>query len=137
MSDANSSNKTDAYLGLGSKVNGSLVFTGTVEIDGEVEGEITAKEKLVVGESAKLKAKICGSEVLVKGTVNGDIQAKKLSLKKPAKVTGNIHCEILSIEEGVIFDGKATMAGSLSDKIEKKDNSYSNQSTKHAGAPAQ
>ena len=122
MPESKDGQKMDAYLGLGSKVNGALTFTGTVQIDGEVEGEVNAKERLTIGESAKLKAKISGGEVLVMGTVIGDITAKKLSLKKPARITGNITCEILSIEEGVVFDGKATMTGGTSvDRSDRKD----------------
>ena len=102
--------KIEAFLGKGTKVNGVLSFSGPVEIEGEVEGEIRAPEKLIIGESATIKAKVTGGEIIVKGVVNGDLHAsKKLSLKKPAKVYGNVFCSVLSIEEGVIFEGKCDM----------------------------
>lgn len=102
--------KVEAFLGKGSKVVGNLSFTGPVEIDGYVEGEITAQDTLTIGESAVLNAKISGSEVLVRGTVNGDIVASKLlTLKRPAKIVGNIASANLSIEEGVIFEGRCSM----------------------------
>jgi cytoskeletal protein CcmA (bactofilin family) len=102
--------KVEAFLGKGSKVVGTLTFTGPVELDGYVEGEIVAQDRLTIGESAVINARISGGEILVKGTVNGDITAsKRLSLKRPARVIGNINCTNLSIEEGVIFEGKASM----------------------------
>lgn len=102
--------KVEAFLGKGSKVVGALTFTGPVELDGYVEGEVQAQDRLTVGESAVINARITGGEILVKGTVNGDITAsKRLSLKRPARVIGNINCTNLSIEEGVIFEGKASM----------------------------
>ena len=114
----------EAFLGQGSKVTGTLTFTGPVEIDGNVEGEIRAQERLVIGEAAVINAKIHGSEVLVMGTVNGDIIAsKKLSLRKPAKVIGNITCSVLSIEEGVTLEGRCSMdasAGAASVKGDMK-----------------
>jgi|GEM_PF-720266 len=101
----------EAFLGKGSKVTGSLNFSGPADLDGTVEGEITARERLTIGESAVINAKISGAEIIVKGTVNGDIVAsKRLSLKKPARVTGNLTATNLSIEEGVIFEGKCAMA---------------------------
>ncbi|RIL10753.1 MAG: hypothetical protein DCC75_03690 [Proteobacteria bacterium] len=107
------SDKIEAFLGKGSKVAGTLNFTGPVELDGQVEGEITAQDRLTIGESAVINAKITGGEILVKGTVNGDINAsKRLSLKRPARVLGNITTTNLSIEEGVIFEGKASMGAS-------------------------
>jgi len=102
--------KVEAFLGKGSKVVGTLTFTGPVELDGYVEGEVIAQDRLTIGESAVINARISGGEILVKGTVNGYITAsKRLSLKRPARVIGNINCTNLSIEEGVIFEGKASM----------------------------
>lgn len=104
----------DAYIGRGAKVSGKLSFTGPVELDGQVEGEIESKDRLIIGESAIINAKISGADILVKGTVNGDIIAsKRLSLKKPAKVTGNITSKVLSIDEGVQFEGKCSMTNNI------------------------
>lgn len=110
---SSSSGAIDAFIGRGCKVVGSLIFTGPVELDGEIDGEIVAKDRLTIGESAIIKAKISGSEILVKGTVTGDIVASKaLTLKKPAKIVGNISSAVLSIEEGVVFEGKCSMVTS-------------------------
>lgn len=104
------SSSVDAVLGKGTKVVGSLLFSGAVEIDGEVEGEISAKDKMTVGDCAVIKAKISAAELIIKGTVHGDVSAtKSLVLKKPAKVYGNISSPTLSIEEGVLFEGKCAM----------------------------
>lgn len=104
------SGKVEAFLGKGSKVVGTLSFTGPVEVDGHVEGEINSQDKLIIGESAVVNARINGAEVTVRGTVNGDITAsKRLLLQKPARVAGNIKCSVLGIEEGVAFEGKCSM----------------------------
>lgn len=109
--------KVEAYLGKGSKVVGTLTFSGPVELDGHVEGEVAAQDRLTVGESAFVQGKIMGAEVVVRGTVHGDVIAsKRLSLKKPAKIIGNISSSSISIEEGVVFEGKCSMgAGSQSE----------------------
>lgn len=105
------SSKVEAFLGQGSKVVGTLTFSGPVQIDGNVEGEVHAKDKLIIGETAVVNAKVIGVDVLVMGTVNGDVSGtKRLSLKKPARVTGNISSSNLSIEEGVVFEGKCSMS---------------------------
>ena len=104
--------KNIAFLGQGSKVVGTLTFSGPVEIDGYVEGELNA-DKLVIGEAAVINAKVNGAEITVKGNVTGDITAsKRLILQKPARVVGNITSANLSIEEGVIFEGQCAMATS-------------------------
>jgi cytoskeletal protein CcmA (bactofilin family) len=106
-----SGSQVEAFLGRGSKVVGTLNFGGPADLDGHVEGEINARERLTIGEGATINAKINGTEIVVKGNVNGDIVAtKRLSLKKPARVTGNLSAATLSIEEGVVFEGKCAMA---------------------------
>src|SRR4051812_48190728 len=83
--------KSEAFLGKGTKVTGTLSFNGPVELDGMVEGEVHAKESLIIGESAVINAKVHGTDITVKGTVTGDIIAtKRLSIKRPAKISGNI-----------------------------------------------
>jgi len=104
--------RTEAFLGQGCKITGTLTFTGPVELDGTIEGEVIAKESLTIGRSAVINAKISGAEVIVYGTVTGDIVAsRRLSLRKPARISGNISCASLAVEEGVLFEGKCTMTG--------------------------
>lgn len=112
-SSGSSQGKLEAFLGKGSKVVGNLNFTGPVELDGFVEGEIHAQDRITIGESAVVTGRIVGGEVIIKGTVNGDVSAsKRLSLKRPAKILGNISSTNLSIEEGVVFEGKCMMGSS-------------------------
>lgn len=116
---ASSSGRPDAFLGKGTKVVGALNFTGSAEIDCQVEGEINAKELLTIAEAAVINGKINGSEIVVRGTVNGDIIAsKKLSLRRPARVIGNITSTNLSVEEGVVFEGKCAMAAAASGAVD-------------------
>lgn len=103
--------RAEAILGKGSKVVGTITFAGPAELDGHLEGEVIAQDRLTIGESAVIQAKVSGAEIIVKGQVNGDIIAsRKLSLRRPAKVFGNISTSTLSIEEGVVFEGKSTMS---------------------------
>lgn len=114
FSETNSARK-DAYLGKGTKVVGSVSFAGSAEVDGYIEGELQAQGRLIIGEAAVINAKIHGTEIVIRGTVNGDIVASsRLYLQKPAKVIGNVKCASLGIEEGVAFEGKCTMDNSES-----------------------
>jgi cytoskeletal protein CcmA (bactofilin family) len=102
--------KLEAFLGKNSKIVGKLSFTGAVELDGTVEGEIETTERLIIGDSANVNAKISGSEIIVKGTVSGDIVAsKRLALHRTARIFGNVQCATISMEEGAIFEGQCTM----------------------------
>jgi len=111
---------TSAFLGKGSRVTGKLAFEGTVRIEGHVEGEISAQDTLIIGESAVVNAQITGSAVIVHGRVTGDITARKrLEIRAPGKLFGNISTPSLVIHEGVIFEGQCTMGGTDAQRTEK------------------
>jgi cytoskeletal protein CcmA (bactofilin family) len=103
-----------AYLGKGSRVSGKLNFEGTVRVDGQVEGEISAQDTLIVGERAVVTAQISGNMVVIRGKVTGDINARKrVEIRAPGKLFGNIVTPSLVIHEGVIFEGHCSMGGGL------------------------
>ncbi len=108
------SGRNEAFLGRGAAVVGTLSFSGPVEIDCAVEGEIHAQGSLILGEAANVQGKVYGAEVTVRGTVNGElIASKRLTIKKPARIIGNISCPVISIEEGVHFEGRCSMVAAV------------------------
>ena len=133
-------NAASAFLGPGSKITGTVKLDSTGRIEGEVEGEIHARD-LVIGESAVVKAMVQGATVVVHGTVTGDIRAtSRLEIRRPAKVKGNIASPVLVIEEGASFEGKCSMgdAKSISEPAKPvADKPLANGGMKPAGASFQ
>lgn len=101
----------NAFLGEGAEFKGTLTFEGTVRIDGKLEGEVVTRDTLVIGESAELKAELNVGTLVVSGTVRGNITAsQRIEAHRPARIIGNIKTPVLSIEEGVSFEGSCSMA---------------------------
>ncbi len=99
-----------AYLDRGSKISGKISFEGPARIDGEVDGEIHAKDSLTIGESAVVTAQIRAASVSVAGKVSGDIVAtQRIEIRPSAKVSGNVTAPVLSIQEGALFEGHCSM----------------------------
>jgi len=110
-----------ATLGKGARIEGRLAFDGSVRIDGQVEGEVNAQETVFVGESAVLDAQVHGNTVILLGQVNGDVTARKrVELRSPAKLVGNLSTPALVIHEGATFEGHCVM-GSTETHSEKTD----------------
>ena len=102
---------TTAYLDAGSKISGKLSFETAARIDGQVDGEIHAKDSVTIGESAVVEAKIQADSVVVAGKVSGDIVAvHRIEIRPSAKVLGNITAPTLVIHEGALFEGHCAMA---------------------------
>lgn len=99
-----------AFVGKGVVFKGAITYTGTVRIDGTLEGEIHTDGILLVGEEAVITAKVTAGTIVCKGKITGDIHAKdKMKLRAPAIISGGITTPMLSMEEGVLFNGTLEM----------------------------
>jgi cytoskeletal protein CcmA (bactofilin family) len=99
-------------LGRGASFEGKLTFEGTVRVDGRFKGEVFSDDTLVIGEGAVVEAEIDIGEIIIQGTVNGNIKAKRsIEIHAPGRVKGDIHTPSLQIDKGVIFEGRSFMEG--------------------------
>lgn len=103
-----------AFVGKGVEFKGTISYSGTVRIDGLLDGEIHTEGVLLVGEEAVITAKITAGTIVCKGKITGDVIAKeKVRLRAPAVVNGGIKTPMLSIEEGVLFNGTLEMTQTI------------------------
>jgi cytoskeletal protein CcmA (bactofilin family) len=101
-----------SLLGRGSAFEGKLTFEGTVRIDGRFRGEVFSDDTLVIGEGALVEAEIDVGEIIIQGTVVGNIKAKRsIEIHAPGRVKGDIHTPSLQIDKGVVFEGRSFMEG--------------------------
>jgi cytoskeletal protein CcmA (bactofilin family) len=70
---------------------------------------------LLIGEDAVIKAKVTAGTIVCKGQITGDILAKeKVTLRAPAVINGGVETPMLSMEEGVQFNGTIEMSAAFS-----------------------
>ena len=101
-------------LGRGATFEGKLTFEGTVRIDGRFKGEVFSEDTLVIGEGAIVEAQIDIGEVIVQGTVVGNIVAKRsIEIHAPGRVKGDLHTPSLQVDKGVIFEGRSFMEAAV------------------------
>ena len=102
-------------LGRGAAFEGKLTFDGTVRIDGRFKGEVFSEDVLVIGEGAHVEAEIDIGEVIIQGTVVGNIKAKRsIEIHAPGRVKGDLTTPSLQIDKGVIFEGRSFMENAAS-----------------------
>ena len=86
------------------RINGDMVCSGDIQIDGWVEGDIQSRN-VVVGEAATVHGAVQAENVRICGIVNGQIRADNVTLEKSARVTGDVLHKSLSIEQGAFLEG--------------------------------
>jgi cytoskeletal protein CcmA (bactofilin family) len=110
-STGNQDEEVIAFIGRGVEFKGVITYNGTVRIDGRLDGEIHTEGVLVVGEDAVISAQVTAGTVISRGKITGDIVASgKVRLQAPAMLNGSVKAPLLSIEEGVLFNGSLEMA---------------------------
>src|SRR5262245_41126763 len=104
-------------LGRGATFEGKLTFEGTVRIDGRFKGEVFTDDTLVIGEGAHVEASIDVGEVIIQGTVVGNVTAKRsIEIHAPGRVKGDLHTPSLQVDKGVIFEGRSFMEAATSNR---------------------
>lgn len=96
-----------AVLGKSVIVKGQIFSREDLTIDGEVEGTVECQEhRLTVGPNGKVKASVKAREVVVLGTIHGDVETSdKIDIRKDAKLVGDIKTARIGIEDGAYFKG--------------------------------
>ncbi|MGY6558647.1 MAG: bactofilin family protein [Nitritalea sp.] len=89
---------------------GNITSQGNIRIEGNFEGRLESKSKIVLGDSARVKGEIFASELEIAGKVEGMVTCYGLLLlQKSAHISGDIITEKLVVENGAHFDGKCQM----------------------------
>jgi cytoskeletal protein CcmA (bactofilin family) len=103
----NTTDRATARLGPSLHVKGEITGNEDLLIDGSVEGLIQLDErKLTVGATAKLTADVIAREVVVYGSVKGNLRAKdRIEIKKDGSVNGDLTTARIMIEDGAYFKG--------------------------------
>jgi cytoskeletal protein CcmA (bactofilin family) len=96
-----------ARLGPSLHVKGEINGNEDLHVDGSVEGLISLEDrKLTVGASAKVSADIVAREIVVFGTVKGNLRARdRIEIKKDGSVIGDLTTARIMIEDGAYFKG--------------------------------
>jgi len=101
----------------GTEVVGDLLFTGELQIEGKVRGNIIAEAgsdaKVVIAHKGQVEGEIRVPSVVVDGSVLGDIYSTKhVELAAKAVVKGNVHYHMIEMVKGSQVNGSLLYGGS-------------------------
>ncbi len=105
-SDSHGFSVLDAQL----TVTGDLSTTGSLRLDGRMEGTIKQADTVVLGVGATMTGAVHAREVIVGGTLTGDVFAsERVELQATAIVTGDIATMSVLVQEGGVVNGRVIM----------------------------
>jgi cytoskeletal protein CcmA (bactofilin family) len=97
----------------GVKIEGKITCSGSIRVDGEIQGDISSQSNVTVGEHGQVNGQINADVITIGGKVSGTVRAKdKLVLDSKGNLKGDIFTKTLVVEAGAKFDGKSKMGDS-------------------------
>ena len=105
--------RSSAWIGTALTVQGKIISTQDLYIDGRVEGTIElGNHGLTIGTGAEIKADLVAQSITISGTVTGNVTAKSIvDLRATGSVDGDIIAPRLTMAEGAVVKGRVDAAG--------------------------
>jgi cytoskeletal protein CcmA (bactofilin family) len=103
--------RIDTLIGKAARVRGDVEFVGGLHLDGRITGNVRSDpapgSTLSISETGSIEGSVEVPNVMLKGTVKGDIHAReKVVLGATARVEGNVYYGIIEMTLGAQIMGK-------------------------------
>lgn len=112
--------RIDSLIGAGTRVEGSLYFTGGLRIDGEVKGSVQAADgasssTLVLSEHARIEGAVAVAHLVTNGTVVGPVNiTETLEMQSKARIVGDVEYAAIEMHQGAVIEGRLVHSASKS-----------------------
>ncbi|NCU31805.1 MAG: polymer-forming cytoskeletal protein [Candidatus Moranbacteria bacterium] len=108
------------FIGVGTSIKGEISSTGDFRIDGTLNGAISSKGKIVIGQSGTVDGELNCQNADISGEIKARVIVKELlTLKATAKINGDLFTGKLAIEPGAIFTGTCDMSQQANNQMDK------------------
>lgn len=107
-------------ISAGCILDGNLKAPAFVRIEGQITGDVTIDEGLILGEKGLVTGNVVTKELIVYGTVKGNIHTQSLEIRSTGRIIGDIKTQILQVETGGSHNGKLSMSSAVNSKPEKE-----------------
>ncbi len=100
----------DSIIGDNIIIIGHIKGSGSIRIDGTVEGDIDYTGDITIGETGHIKGNIICDNIIIGGKVDGNVNSKEqLSLLPSGELIGDVEVINLVVNENAIFEGHCKM----------------------------
>lgn len=107
-------------LATGTNIKGNIDSEEDFRIDGAIEGNISCRGKIIIGQNGAITGNITSTNIEIFGQVKGNIICNDtLILRSTSKLAGDIKMQVIEIEPGAqITESTLSMIGKEGSEIE-------------------
>lgn len=104
--------RIDSLLGAGARIEGGVIFSGGLRVDGAVIGDVKAAPEsgastLVVSEHARIEGGVEVGHLVVNGVIVGAVHVSGLlEMQAKAKIIGDVSYAVIEMHQGAVIEGR-------------------------------
>ena len=104
-------NRIDGLIGASTRIEGNVMFTGGLRVDGMIRGNVSALTDqpgtLVLSEHARIEGDVQVAHLVVNGAIIGSVHASEsLELPPSSRVEGDVHYKSIEMHQGAVIEGR-------------------------------
>ncbi len=104
------STKIETLVGTTMEIQGDLIFSGGLHVDGKIIGNVIAEEDshsmLILSDQGQIEGEVRVPFVVLNGQVIGDVYAsERVELSRHGQVKGNVYYNLLEMAMGAEVNG--------------------------------
>jgi cytoskeletal protein CcmA (bactofilin family) len=104
----------NTIIGPGAWVGGDIESAGFTRIDGNIQGDVHAQGRVIIGEQARMKSNVSGTSITIGGIVYGNIHAsERVIVLSTALILGDIVTRRIQADDGCLIHGKVMVCQSV------------------------
>ena len=101
----------DSVIGAGTRIEGNVVFSGRLRIDGEIKGNVSASEAastafVYLSEMGRVEGAVTVQSIVTNGQIVGPVSVQQsLVMQSRAKIVGDVNYSSIEMHQGAVIDG--------------------------------
>ena len=100
----------NTIIGPNTNLTGNIEAGGFTRIDGSIHGDVRVKGKVVIGERARIRGNVTGTNITIGGVVYGNIIADgHLIILSTAIVIGDVIVRRIQADDGCFINGRVAV----------------------------
>ena len=128
-----SSAKIDTLIGKNTVINGDLIFTGGLHVDGKIVGNVIAEENsmavLILSENGAIEGEVKVPNMVLNGKIVGDVfGSNRVELAQKSRVNGSVYYNLIEMAIGAEVNGGLVHTPNIETPKKLDDKSQENES---------
>jgi cytoskeletal protein CcmA (bactofilin family) len=105
-----SSARIDTLIGQGTVINGDLIFSGGLHVDGTIKGNVSAEEGstalLILSEFGRIEGEVTVPNMVLNGEIVGDVfGSTRVELASKSRIKGSVYYNLIEMAIGAEVNG--------------------------------